>query len=53
MAGEDYRNWRARGTTLTTIDCIIGATAKMNKHKLATRNVHHYPDTDILFGGDQ
>lgn len=49
--GEDYRHWRARGITLTTVDCIIAATAKINKHKLATNNERHYPDPDgsLLF----
>jgi len=31
------------------MNCIIAATAKMNNHKVATRNVRHYPDTEILF----
>lgn len=45
-AGEDYRHWRARGITLTAIDCIIAATAKTKKHKVATHNERHYPDPD-------
>lgn len=48
-AGELYRNYREQGLTLTTVDCLIFATAKMKKHKVATHNIKHYPDKHILY----
>lgn len=47
-AGEYYRNYRKQGITLTSVDCLIGATAKTQGHQLATRNHKHYPDKTIL-----
>ncbi|TAK78473.1 MAG: type II toxin-antitoxin system VapC family toxin [Gammaproteobacteria bacterium] len=47
-ASENYQHYRKQGITLTTIDCLIWATAKVNKHKIATRNLRHYPDKSIL-----
>jgi predicted nucleic acid-binding protein len=47
-AGELYRHWRAKGITITSIDCFIAATASLNKHKIATRNKAHYPEKDLL-----
>jgi predicted nucleic acid-binding protein len=44
-AGELYRKSRATGMTLTSIDCLIAATAVVGRHKIATRNKDHYPDT--------
>lgn len=47
-AGDYYRFHRARGMTLTSIDCMIYMTAKQNNFKLLTHNIKHYPDKDIL-----
>lgn len=47
-ASENYQNYRKHGITLTAIDCLIWATAKVNQHKIATRNFRHYPDKSIL-----
>ena len=47
-AGELYRNHRKKGITLTTVDCLITATAIIRKHKIATRNKDHYPDKTLL-----
>jgi predicted nucleic acid-binding protein len=47
-AGEMYRHWRGKGITITSIDCLIAATALLKKHKIATRNKAHYPEKDIL-----
>jgi len=44
-AGELYRKHRAAGLTLTSIDCLIAATAAIGRHKVATRNKDHYPET--------
>ncbi len=48
-AGELYRHHRKQGTTMTSLDCLINATALVNGHKIATRNSKHYPDKKILF----
>lgn len=48
QASECYQSYRKQGITLTAIDCLIWATAKTNHHKLATRNIKHYPDKNIL-----
>lgn len=48
-AGELYRRYRGKGITLTSIDCLIGATALLRGHKVATRNKNHYPEKGILF----
>ncbi|OGT43466.1 MAG: hypothetical protein A3F42_08165 [Gammaproteobacteria bacterium RIFCSPHIGHO2_12_FULL_37_34] len=45
---EIYQHYRKQGLTLTSIDCLIWATAKVKKHKIATRNFKHYPDKNIL-----
>ena len=47
-ASKNYQLYRKQGITLTSIDCLIWATAKVNHHKIATRNVRHYPDAAIL-----
>jgi len=47
-AGEIYRRWRAKGKTLTSIYCMIAATASINNHKIATRNRDHYPEEGLL-----
>lgn len=49
LASQHYQDYRKKGVTLTTVDCLIWATAKMNHHKIATRNLRHYPDKNILF----
>ncbi|MBI4618788.1 MAG: type II toxin-antitoxin system VapC family toxin [Desulfobacterales bacterium] len=46
--GELYKQYRTKGITLTSIDCLIAATAIIKKHKIATRNVEHYPDKGLL-----
>ena len=47
-AGEIYRHWRSKGKTITSIDCMIAATAALHKHKIATRNKDHYPEKGLL-----
>lgn len=47
-AGELYRKHRGRGITLTSLDCLINATAIVRKHKIATKNREHYPNKEIL-----
>lgn len=47
-AGEIYRRYRKEGITLTSIDCLVNATAVIKGHKIATRNKDHYPDKKIL-----
>ncbi len=47
-AGELYRRYRKEGVTLTSIDCLVNATAVVRGHKIATRNKEHYPDKKIL-----
>lgn len=47
--GELYRNYRAKGVTLTSLDCLIAATALVKGYKVATRNVKHYPEKGLLF----
>lgn len=47
-AGELYKAYREKGLTLTAIDCLISATAIINKRKIATRNIEHYPDKELL-----
>lgn len=46
--GELYRHYRAKGITLTSVDCIIAATAIAGGHKIATKNTAHYPDKKLL-----
>jgi predicted nucleic acid-binding protein len=48
-AGELYRRYRGKGVTLTSLDCLIAATALVKGFKVATRNVRHYPEKGILF----
>jgi len=47
-AGEIYRQYKKEGITLTSIDCLVNATAVVKGHKIATRNKDHYPDKKIL-----
>ena len=46
--GELYQKYRAKGITLTSLDCLIAATALVRGYKLATRNVKHYPEKGLL-----
>lgn len=46
--GETYRLNRKKGITLTSIDCLVYATAVIRGHKIATRNKDHYPDKKII-----
>lgn len=46
--GELYQYYRGKGITLTSIDCLIAATAIVNGRKIATKNVEHYPDKELL-----
>jgi hypothetical protein len=46
--GDLYRRYRAKGITLTSLDCLIAATAMVKGLKVATRNVKHYPEKGIL-----
>jgi predicted nucleic acid-binding protein len=48
-AGELYRRYRSKGITLTSLDCLIAATALVKSYKVATRNVKHYPEKGIVF----
>lgn len=47
--GELYRKYRVKGVTLTSLDCLIAATALVKGYKVATRNVKHYPENGLLF----
>ncbi len=47
-AGTMYRYWREKGVTLSSIDCLVAATAKIVRHRIATRNTAHYPDKTLL-----
>jgi predicted nucleic acid-binding protein len=49
-AGDMYRLWRGKGVTITSIDCLIAATAVLKKHKIATKNKDHYPEKGLLLG---
>ncbi len=48
-AGEVFRHQRKSGITLDPIDNMIAATAMIKRHKIATRNVKHYPDDRLLY----
>ncbi len=45
---EFYRNYRKKGITLSTVDCLIMATAKEKNLKIITRNIKHYPEKELL-----
>lgn len=46
--GELYRKYRSEDITLTSLDCLINATAYIKNHKIATNNTDHYPNKDSL-----
>ena len=46
--GEWRTSYREKGITLTAVDCLIASTALLQGHKIATRNVRHYPDKKLL-----
>lgn len=46
--GELFRLHRGKGAALTAMDCLIAATASVNGRRIATRNVKHYPDGNLL-----
>jgi hypothetical protein len=46
--GEWKAFYRQKGITLTAIDCLVASTALLQGHKIATRNVRHYPDKKLL-----
>ena len=46
--GEWRASYREKGIALTAVDCLIASTALMQGHKIATRNVRHYPDKKLL-----
>lgn len=48
-AGKYRSQYRAKGETLSIVDCIIATTAKMNRHLIATRNIKHFPEKKYLF----
>lgn len=48
-AGEVFRHQRKGGITLDPIDCMIAATASIKRHKIATRNLKHYPDERLHY----
>lgn len=50
--GELYKQHRKNGITLTAIDCLIAATAIIKDYKIATRNVDHYPDRELVLEFD-
>jgi predicted nucleic acid-binding protein len=48
-AGDLYREYRPKGVTLTSLDCLIAATALVRGYKIATRNIGHFPQDGLLF----
>lgn len=47
-AGYYWQQFRKQIASLSLFDCIVAATAKVNRSKLFTINVRHFPMTDIL-----
>jgi predicted nucleic acid-binding protein len=47
-AGEFFRIYRKKGITLTSVDCLLMATALERKHKIASRNISHFPEKGLL-----
>jgi hypothetical protein len=48
QGGELFRGFRKKGITLTAVDCLIMATALQKNHKIASRNISHYPEKGLL-----
>ncbi len=46
--GEWRAFYREKGIPLTAVDCLIASTALLQGHKIASRNVRHYPDKKLL-----
>jgi predicted nucleic acid-binding protein len=46
--GEWRARYRQKGLSLTAVDCLIASTAILQGHKIATRNIRHYPDKNLL-----
>ena len=46
--GELFRIYRKKGITLTPVDCLIMATALSKNHKIASRNISHYPEKALI-----
>ena len=46
--GEWRAFYREKGIPLTAVDCLIASTALLQGHKIATRNVRHYPGKKLL-----
>jgi predicted nucleic acid-binding protein len=46
--GDLFRTYRRKGITLTSVDCLIMATALERKHKIASRNSAHFPEKGLL-----
>ena len=49
QAGDLYRVYRSKGITLTSLDCLIAATALVKGYKIVTRNLGHFPQDGLLF----
>lgn len=48
-AGNYRSDYRAKGQTLSIVDCIIATTAKINNHLVATKKLRHFPEKKYLF----
>lgn len=46
--GELHLRYRGKGITLSSIDCLIAATALVKGGKVASRNVRHYPEKGLV-----
>ena len=46
---ELFKKYRKIGISLTTVDCLIAASAIVKEYKIATRNIKHYPEKDIIY----
>ncbi len=47
--GELFKKYRKTGITLTTVDCLIMATAYLKKYKILTGNIKHYPKKELIY----
>lgn len=47
VAGEYREKYSKKGMKLPTIDTLIAATASANKFTLVTRNIKHYPMSEV------